>query len=285
MKLTIITPVYNRANLLGRLFDSLKAQTNHSFEWIIVNDGSTDDTEKVAKDIARQDVRFAVRYYYRDNGGKHRAINTAVAKAKGEFCLIVDSDDYLDEKAVEVVLQWLDDVPDDYAGVAGVKAYENGDVIGGDGNGEEFIDATNLERKKYNLLGDKAEVYRTDLLRVYPFPEFDGEKFLSEGVVWNRIARDGYKVRWYSRVIYYGEYLEGGLTSHINEHHRRSPKGFAVYIKEMAGDEGFVKRVILYGLYARDVYQYTHLSSAAEDLGVPYWQVVLGCVIRRMLGK
>lgn len=287
MRLTIITPAYNRAALLGCLFDSLKSQTSKSFEWLIIDDGSTDDTQQVVKQMLEQDATFSIRYYAQQNGGKHRAVNFGVAKAKGDFCFIVDSDDYLDKSAVELILQWVDTLPPHYAGVAGLKAYENGSIVGGRGYGHgEYIDATNLERRRYGLLGDKAEVYRTAILRKYPFPEFEGEKFLSEAVVWNRIAKDGYRLRWYSKTIYYCEYLEGGLTSNIRQQHRRSPRGFALYIKEMAEcGESLLKRLVLYGLYARDVYGYKNLSSAAADLQVPHWQVGIGVIIRRAIGR
>lgn len=283
--ITVLTPVYNRAALLERLFNSLEEQTNYSFEWLIINDGSTDDTDRVVRELMSRTANFPIRYQAQENGGKHRAVNAGVALARGDFCFIVDSDDYLDVRAIELILQWTDDLPDGYAGVAGLRAHNDGSIIGGGGYGE-YVDATNLERRRYNLLGDKAEVYRTAVLKRYPFPEFAGEKFLSEAVVWNRVARDGHMIRWYTRPIYYCEYLKGGLTNTINKQHRHSPRGFALYIKEMADLEAsFLKRIVLYGLYARDVYGYLQLDCAAKDLGVPKRHVVAGVGLRRLLGK
>lgn len=214
--LSIVTPSYNRGYLLGRLFDSLKVQNNYNFEWIIIDDGSTDDTKEIIKEIQDGCYEFPIIYVYQENGGKHRAINSAIKNANGEFIFIVDSDDYITQDAVNTIEQWTKEIVDknEIAGVSGLRAYGDGKIIGGFGNikGNEYIEITNLQRKQYGLLGDKAEIYKREILLKYPFPEFENEKFLPEEAVWNIIARDGYKLRWYKKIIYYTEYLEDGLT-------------------------------------------------------------------------
>ena len=282
MKITIITPTYNRAKLLKTLYKSLISQASHNFEWLVIDDGSTDNTKEIIDEFISANPLFSIRYFYQPNGGKHRAVNLAVKKAKGDFCFIIDSDDFLAQDAVELIYQWIKDLPKDFAGVAGLKKLKNGDIVGGSGQAG-FVDATNLERRKYNLLGDKAEVYRTAVLKKYPFPEFKGENFLSEAVVWNRIARDGYKVRWFSTPIYYCEYLEDGLSKNIRDKHRNSPQGFALYIRELAETENIFRRPILYGLYVRDVYDYKNLRQAAKDLKVSVFLVWSGTLIRKTL--
>ncbi len=214
-KMTVLTPTYNRAYILNSAFESLCRQTISDFEWIIVDDGSTDNTEDLVKNWLDIELPFQLRYYKQENGGKHRALNKGIKEAKYDYILILDSDDYLTDDAVEKVHAWVKTIEglDGFAGVAGLRGYINKtECIGGAGDGREYIDAKNTERRKYNLLGDKAEVYKTEVLREYPFPEFEGEKFLSEHVVWDAIARDGYKIRWFNEIIYKCEYLEDGLT-------------------------------------------------------------------------
>lgn len=212
--ITILTPTYNRAYILVRLYESLKHQTLNDFEWIIVDDGSEDETEELIKQWKIEDNGFYIRYIKIKNGGKHRALNRAVPISKYEYIFIVDSDDYLVENAVELIHKWIATIAgsERFAGVAGLRAKPDGTIIGQCSIETEFIDATNIQRMKYKLLGDKAEVYRKDLLLKYPFPEFEGEKFIAEGAIWDAIASDGYKIRWFSKPIYIGDYLEDGLT-------------------------------------------------------------------------
>ena len=213
--MTILTPTYNRAYILKNAYESLLRQTDKGFEWIIVDDGSSDDTESVVKSWIDVGAPFEIKYIKQENGGKHRAVNNGVREAKYDYILILDSDDYLTDDAVEKIHEWTKSIEglDGFAGVAGLRGrIDNDACIGGGGNGEPYIDAKNTERAKYNLLGDKAEVYKTEILKKYPFPEFEGENFLSEHVVWDTIAKDGYKLRWFTQVIYKCEYLADGLT-------------------------------------------------------------------------
>lgn len=211
--ITVFTPTYNRAYILKTLYESLKKQTSHNFEWIIVDDASTDNTEELVATF--ENVGSGITYIKQVHGGKHRAINRAVKVAQGDYFFIVDSDDYLLENAIELVSAWTTDIDgDNIAGVAGLKVSLTGDAWGGRPQFDtgKYIEASNLERESYNLMGDKAEVYSTKVLREHPFPEFANEYFVTEAVVWNWIALDGYKLRWYNQPIYVCEYLEDGLT-------------------------------------------------------------------------
>ena len=225
--ITVFTPTYNRGYIIHKLYASLLNQTDKNFEWLVVDDGSTDDTERYFARLLQQNNPFPVRYVKQENGGKHRAINRGVAAAKGEIFFIVDSDDCLSADAIEKIQLWVKglDGSRKFAGVAGLRCYNDEKTIGGAGVGAGgYVDAKNTERKKYNLLGDKAEAYFTDVLRKYPFPEFEGEKFLSEEAVWNKIAADGYYLRWYSEKIYYTEYLSDGLTK-AGDKYAKNPQG------------------------------------------------------------
>lgn len=215
VKVTVFTPTYNRGYIIHNLYESLKRQTNKNFEWIVIDDGSLDNTETLFKEWLFENKGFEIKYYKVENGGKHRAINKAVDMASAESFFIVDSDDYLVDEAIEKVIEWFETIKDNnsFAGISGLRGITKKQPIGGWGNFESYyIDITNLERKKYGLLKDKAEVYKTSILKKYRFPEYHGENFISENVVWNSIARDGYRLRWYKKIIYICHYQEDGLT-------------------------------------------------------------------------
>lgn len=214
-RLSIITPTYNRAYILNRLYESLVKQININFEWIIVDDGSKDDTKVLVETWKRITSEFNITYLKQNNGGKHRALNLGIKSAQYDYIYIIDSDDYLVENAVEKMYTWIESIDTDnkFAGVAGLRGNKNKEIIGQFPTEAEFIDSTNLDRKKNKLLGDKAEVYKREILLKYPFPEFENEKFLSEVAVWNKIAEDGYLIRWYREIICICEYLDDGLTN------------------------------------------------------------------------
>lgn len=243
IELTIFTPTYNRANLLPNLYQSLKNQKNKNFEWIIIDDESSDETDDVIEKLQKSEKNFEIRYYKQKHGGKHRAINKALDLAKGEYFFIVDSDDQLLDNAIETVLLWIattfkqkNSTEYKLAGVAGLRIGNNG-IIGDKMNIKEndWIDCLNFDRAQNGLLGDKAEIYVTKILRNNKFPEFEGEYFLTEAVMWNKIASLGYAVRWYNTPIYKCEYLEGGLTkSGANElnGYFQNYKGFTYYVRQ-----------------------------------------------------
>lgn len=210
----IFTPAYNRAYKLTRLYESLKAQTDYTFRWLICDDGSQDETRQLAAEWAAEQHAFAVDYYWKVNEGKHCAINDAMHRITEDYVWIVDSDDYLLPDAVRKVRRWICEIDADpgFAGVSGLRGYSATERIGEFPRHREYVDATNLERRKYRLRGDKAEVYRTELLKKYPFPVFENEKFLAESAVWDRIAAEGKKLRWHNSIVYITEYLPDGLT-------------------------------------------------------------------------
>lgn len=231
--ITVFTPTYNRAYRLPTLYESLKRQTSKDFEWIVINDGSSDNTDELFEKWLREEGQFPIIYKKVPNGGKHRAINKAVQMAGSDAFFVVDSDDYLTDDAIEKASKWFDQVAYDenFAGISGLKGYSLDNPVGGYGSFEgEYVDCTNLQRHLYHLLDDKSEIYKTSILKKYPFPEFDGENFLPESVVWDHIARDGYKLRWFNQVIYICEYLEDGLTASADKKFMDNPKGFLTYL-------------------------------------------------------
>lgn len=228
---TVFTPTYNRATTLSRLWESLKKQTSYQFEWLIVDDGSSDDTELIVNDLRKWTEEFCIRYKKKENGGKHRAINYGVSVAEGELFFIVDSDDWLPQNSISDILACYNDIRGDisFAGVAGCK-FDSREKISGTTFQGEYVDATSLERSKFGIKGEKAEVFLTEILKKYPFPEFQNEKFLSEAIVWNKIASDGYKLRWFNRNIYYYEYQAEGITKNLRENYKKNPIGYLTYV-------------------------------------------------------
>ncbi len=231
MLITVFTPTYNRAHLLGRLYESLCAQRFTDFEWLIVDDGSTDGTASLVQSfIAKR--RIDIKYLSQRNGGKHRAINHGVGQAKGELFFIVDSDDYLPADSLQGIATEYAKCDSSMGGVAGLDATDGGKVIGS-GLAQEFIECNSMEiRFKHHVTGDLAEVFKTSVMREFPFPEIDGEKFCPEALVWNRIALK-YNLRYFNKVIYIAEYQDGGLTDNIVRVRRQSPVTSTTYYAEL----------------------------------------------------
>jgi len=212
-RLSIITPTYNRGYILENLYNSLCNQTILDFEWIVVDDGSCDNTSEIVRTWERQG-KIDMIYIEQKNGGKHRAINNGIKYVNNEYVYILDSDDYLLNNAVERIYLWIRSIDglDNFAGISGLRGYDAKNRIGNFPENVKYVDCTNMDRIKKDLQGDKAEIYKTDLLKKYPFPEFDGENFLPENAVWNKLSLDGYKVRWFGEIIHICNYLEDGLT-------------------------------------------------------------------------
>ena len=230
MRVTVFTPTYNRAHTLAPLYHSLCEQTFLDFEWLIVDDGSTDDTESLIAGWIRDHNEFSIRYYKQPNAGKHTAINRGVSLANGELFFIVDSDDRLPPDALEQIDAVENTIKNKsgFAGVCGVKGYFDGRTVGASFDGQ-ILDITTSEREKYGVTGDKAEVFYTDILREYPFPVIKGEKFMTEAVVWDRIAHDGYKLRFFNEIVYLCEYRDDGLTARYDELYDKYPIGYALF--------------------------------------------------------
>lgn len=222
-KLTVFTPTYNRAYTLPKLYESLIGQTEKDFEWLVIDDGSSDITQELIASYI-QDQKIAIRYYKQKNGGKHRAINKGVNLANGELFFIVDSDDFLVDNALKLIVNIYKEVRIDksFAGVCGLKVYPDMTPLGGEPN-FDVIDANAIDiRFKYRVKEDLAEAFKTDILREYPFPDFKDEKFCPESLVWNRIAQN-YKLRYTNKVIYICEFLDDGLTKASIKNRIKSP--------------------------------------------------------------
>lgn len=210
--ITIFTPSYNRRKTLPVLYESLCKQTDKNFEWMIVDDGSKDDTQQLVKQW-QDEKNISINYFYKENGGKHTALNYGIPQIKSELTFIVDSDDYLPEKAVETIRKYhkkFQNTPG-ICGYSFLRFYPNGKVNEAFFPKDEIIDTYINVRINGGIGGDKAEVFFTDILKQFPFPVYKGEKFVPEDLIWIQISGK-YKMVHINQCIYISEYLEGGLT-------------------------------------------------------------------------
>lgn len=234
MLITVFTPTYNRGHLLPELFRSLCHQEFTDFEWVVVDDGSKDDTETVMREIMDREHTFPISYFKTPNGGKHRAVNFGAKEAKGELFFIADSDDTLTDDSLQRVAEAFEPLRDkeEMGGVCGLDCQKDGSIIGS-GLPQEVIDCNALDiRFLYHVTGDLKEVFRTSVLREIPFPEIEGERFSPEALTWNRIAVK-YKLRYFNRPIYRAEYQQDGLTSRIVRIRMESPVASMMCYQEM----------------------------------------------------
>lgn len=204
---TVLTPTYNRAHVLQRVYESLCEQTCQDFEWVVVDDGSTDNTrERVL--AWQQESRFPIHYLWQENQHKKTAINLGVRHACGEWLVALDSDDTLEPNALYGMAQVLEGIPvpdrDKYIGIIGLCARPDGAIVG-DMFPHDVFDATSLDLNfKYRVGGEKFGCMRTHVLRQFPFPE-NVPGFVPESLVWRAIARAGYLNRFVNQVfrVYY----------------------------------------------------------------------------------
>lgn len=230
---SVFTPTYNRANTIGRVYEYLCKQTFCDFEWIVVDDGSTDETEEIVRQWIEEN-RLCIVYIKQANGGKHRAFNRAVQIAKGKIFICWDSDDYYKENALSIIASYYEEIKGntEIAGFSCLSGYQNGNVIGTQLPGNRFISSHYELYYRYRVKGDKGLIYFTKILQKYPFPEFENEKFVTEALVLNRISRQ-YKLYCINQILEIKEYQTIGLSSKYAQLCLNSPLGYALYLNEL----------------------------------------------------
>lgn len=225
MMITVLTPTFNRGGLQS-LWDSLQKQTVKEFEWLVVDDGSTDGTKNLITQL-QEKSDFPIRYIYKNNGGKHTALNVGIQTICSELIFIVDSDDCVTDDAVESILKIHKKYrsQNNICGYAFLRAFPDGKINGKKFDVDERIGSYIDVRVNGDDTGaDKAEVFKTHCLKEFPFPEYPNEKFLGEDLVWVRMARK-YEMVHINKAIYVGNYLEDGLTNNRRKHNIASPIG------------------------------------------------------------
>ena len=233
LQLTILTATYNRADLLPDLYESLLRQNNKQFIWLVVDDGSIDNTFTLVDNWRNRDNGFEIRIIKQENKGKNMAINRGVLDIDTPYTMIIDSDDYLTDDAVEFTLEAIDSISglNDFAGISSMRGTieaSSNEIKSINHSFKSYIDATNLERQKYGIKHDCCEAYQTELLKSHPFKVWEGEKFTPEQVVWNQLAIEGYKIRWFPKVTCIVRYQEDGLTKDSWNLYKSNPMGYAM---------------------------------------------------------
>lgn len=254
--LTILTPVYNRKNQIKELFKSLDRQTNYDFQWLVIDDGSNDGTSSWFADLNLETEKFQIDYYYKENGGKHTALNFSHPYIKGKYVTVVDSDDILIPTAVDEIIKYWNKYQN--------KSLQIGSIVFQRGNrktGESFDKTihgeyvtTTLREINRGIEGDHCETFRSELFKSHQFPVYKGERFASEGAMWYKITQ-GWNVVYVDKVIYLAEYLKGGLTLSGRKLRISNPKGSRWHAKVFLQPDFNIKirfkNALLFDAYSR----------------------------------
>lgn len=247
--LTVITTTYNRANCLDKLYNSLLDQECKDFVWLVIDDGSTDDTKTKIEEWKKDDL-IEIQYAYKENGGMHTARNLGYKMVNTELNTIIDSDDWMAPDAVRKIIDfWNKNKDDKYAGIITLNRDPSGDVIGTDLPDNLKSCSYKDFWKKYHMQGDKKLVYRSELTKLYPYPEFDGEKFYPAASKFYQI--DGtYDMLIANITTCIVDYNEDSMTRNKYAQYKNCPKSFLHYRRLMMnynlGVIDNIKNMILY---------------------------------------
>ncbi len=278
-KVTLFTPTYNRAYILETLYRSVQRQTFKDFEWLVIDDGSTDNTEELVKGWMQEENFFPIRYCKVPNGGKCRAINKGLDLAEGELFFIMDSDDYLTDDAMEKIADWDSTLRDKqgYCGYMGQRGISPTETPNRRLNAP-YRDGTAFDRYPEHCAaaidGERADVWFTEIYRQFKYPEIDGERFMTECVAWNRMAAAGYKTRFFDDIIWIYEYMPDGLTKAGFRLFAENPRGYILAMREKSRflNSGPVAKLKCeYSLYC-DLRDYYSVRELQPMLG---WGVLL----------
>lgn len=273
-KITVFTPTYNRAYIIENLYRSLQRQSYSDFEWLVVDDGSTDETENLFARICAEENPFSVRYHRKENGGKCSAINQGLELARGELFFTMDSDDILTDDALMKVAQWEAELPRDGSFCGFAANGISDDAVSTVVPGKDYMDGNAFDMYG-EMGGEKAIIFYTEIHRKYMYPVFPGEKFMTEAVTWNRMAWDGYKMRYFNDVIWIWEYKPDGLTKSGYQIFIDNPQGTALFFREKAVYFHYDLRTKLgmwYG-YLCDARHKRTPDQIAQDIAMPRWLV------------
>lgn len=209
--LTILTPTYNRGKYLGDIFKVLQQQTNQNFEWMIVDDGSTDNTKEIVESFIESN-KLRIRYFYKENGGKHTAVNYGLKYISTKLTVILDSDDTFTNDAVEVIKKIYSENKNEknICGFTFLRQRKNGELFGKAFPREGRYNFSEWRLSKISA-GERCDVFYSEIMKQYPFSEYEGEKYIGESTMMIKMS---YKYDMIGKNIVIGisDYLEGGLT-------------------------------------------------------------------------
>lgn len=245
--LTVFTPTYNRGHLLSRLYHSLLAQQDTDFEWLIVDDGSTDDTAAIVQAFITEH-RISIRYYQKENGGKHTAYNYALNMAHGDWFLCVDADDFLHDEAFVHIRETIRNAKNDKGIIAYKEDLQSNRLSNAFPTDITCCKISDLSLR-YNCSGEFALIFPIKIAFQFPFPEFSGEKFIGESVVYDRIDLE-YRCVLLPEVITICEYQPDGYSSNFGRLMKQNPSGFCLYfLQRIDLQTKLLQRIIHAGKY------------------------------------
>ena len=227
MRITVFTPTYNRAYCLSQLYHSLLSQTCKDFMWLVIDDGSEDNTKDLINDWISED-KIVIKYIFKENQGMHTGHNVALNNIETELNMCIDSDDFLPDNAIEKILDfWDKNYKESWAGIIGLDAFKDGKIVGTAFPKNLKECKYSLLKSKYKVVGDKKFIYKTDIIKKYPeYPIFKGEKFVPLGYKYLLIDRD-YDLGVLNEVLCIVEYMSDGSSKNIIKQYLKNPKGFA----------------------------------------------------------
>ncbi|MCG2792773.1 MAG: glycosyltransferase family 2 protein [Weeksellaceae bacterium] len=233
--LTILTPSYNRAYILPKLYQSLVNQNNKEFIWLIVDDGSSDGTQELVETF-RQENKIEIQYIFQENKGKHFAVNKGLKMAKTDFLAVIDSDDFIAENAIAEMRILVDKIKkdDEIAGFTFIRFSEHANFVTEKYGKKEWL-VSGAPTYEWEISGEMIYCFKTDIHKKFLFPEFEGEKFCAESLILRRIERK-YKILFTDKVLAYGDYLDDGLTRNYYQLLLNNPKASLLNIKERFQD-------------------------------------------------
>ena len=235
MKLSILTATYNRANYLAKLYESIKENLKYNItpEWIIVDDGSTDDTKNIVEEFIKEN-RIIIKYMYQKNSGKMSAINEAVKMATGDLIVDCDSDDYFSDNGFEIIEKNAEKLlkDEELYGMAFLKKEENGKISGKEFSQKEYKTTMFDLYFKEDIGGEKIIVYNSKIRKMYSHQLEHNERFITEARMYHKMD-EKYKLLAINEVIEIGSYIEDGYTKNINKTFKEDPHGYYMYFKEL----------------------------------------------------
>ena len=269
--LTIFTPAFNRAHTLPRTYESLKRQECRNFIWLIVDDGSSDNTRELVENWLKKESDFEIRYIYKENGGMHSAHNVAYRNIDTVLNTCIDSDDELAEGAVGKILEKWKDVRDqDFAGIIALDVDMNTGEIIGKGFPDYMKETTVSGYYESGGKGDKKLIYRTDIINKYPeYPEFEGEKYLSLAYKYLLIDQD-YKMAVLNEPVCNVEYQPDGSSKTMFSEYMNNPKGWAFWRTIRMKYDKSLKRKVIDCIHYCSSAKMAHIKSYIKDSPYPF---------------
>lgn len=249
--ITVFTPTYNRKDELKNLYASLLNQEFKDFEWVIVDDGSKDGTEEIVKDFINEN-KIRINYHKQANKGKSMAHNKGVEIAKGEFFIGIDSDDIFTQDALKKIHKYFEIIKEksDICGICFLNyKKDTNQIIGNEFPQDEMVDTYYNLYHKHKITGDKEMVFKTKVLREFPFPIYENEKFVPEALVFNRICQK-YSFLCINEPVIYKKYLDEGYSANYFDLAKKNPRGQMTYYKELYDLEPTNYNIAAYNMYS-----------------------------------